>query len=139
LHTATGLLQSAKSAAALERLVARFRLTGLAYYYGGREDSPQRLLSSSLIVGSTLLQAKGFPVCGEYDIKTCLAMLIMDRLGIGGSFAELHPFDFDGDFILIGHDGPHHMGIAEGRPALRSLTRYHGKPGSGASVEFKIR
>lgn len=137
--TREDLLQSARSAAALDRFVERFSLTGLAYYYGGRENSPQREVASSLIVGNTLLQARGFPMCGEYDIKTCLAMLIMDRLGIGGSFAELHPFDFDGDFILVGHDGPHHIGIAEGRPALRSLTHYHGKPGRGASVEFKIK
>lgn len=137
--TRDDLLQSAKSAAALDRFVTRFSLTGLAYYYGGQAGSPQREVASSLIVGNTLLQVRGFPMCGEYDIKTCLAMLVMDRLGIGGSFAELHPFDFDGDFILVGHDGPHHMGIAEGKPALRSLTHYHGKPGQGASVEFKIK
>ncbi len=137
--TKEDLFQSARSAAALDRFVTRFSLTGLAYYYGGRPGSVQRDVAASLIVGNTLLQARGFPMCGEYDIKTCLAMFIMDRLGIGGSFAELHPFDFDGDFILIGHDGPHHMGIAQGRPALRSLTHYHGKPGHGASVEFKIK
>jgi L-arabinose isomerase len=63
----------------------------------------------------------------------------MDRLEIGGSFAEFHPMDFEEDFILVGHDGPHHLNIAEGRPVLRSLLKYHGKPGSGVSVEFKIR
>ena len=78
-------------------------------------------------------------MCGEYDLKTCIAMLIMDRLGIGGSFAEFHPLDFRENFILVGHDGPHHIQIAEGRPVLRSLIKYHGKPGQGASVEFKIR
>ena len=78
-------------------------------------------------------------MCGEYDLKTCIAMLIMDRLNIGGSFAEFHPFDFSEDFILVGHDGPHHLKIAEGKPVLRSLKKYHGKPGSGASVEFKIK
>ena len=66
-------------------------------------------------------------------------MLIMDRLDIGGSFAEFHPFDFAEDFILVGHDGPHHLRIADGKPVLRSLKKYHGKPGSGASVEFKIK
>ena len=78
-------------------------------------------------------------MCGEFDIKTCIAMLIMDRLDIGGSFAEFHPFDFNEDFILVGHDGPHHIKIANGKPVLRSLTKYHGKPGQGASVEFKIK
>jgi L-arabinose isomerase len=66
-------------------------------------------------------------------------MLIMDRLDIGGSFAEFHPIDFDEGFVLVGHDGPHHLNVAEGRPVLRSLLKYHGKPGSGASVEFKLK
>jgi L-arabinose isomerase len=78
-------------------------------------------------------------MCGEFDIKTNIAMLIMDRLGIGGSFAEFHPFDFTEDFILVGHDGPHPLSIANGKPVLRSLIKYHGKPGFGASVEFKIK
>ena len=78
-------------------------------------------------------------MCGEFDIKTCIAMLIMDRLGIGGSFAEFHPFDFEAGCILVGHDGPHHLAIAEGKPILRSLKKYHGKPGHGASVEFKLK
>ena len=78
-------------------------------------------------------------MCGEFDIKTCLAMLIMDRLGIGGSFAEFHPVDFEQDTVLVGHDGPHHIQIADSKPVLRSLKKYHGKPGSGAGVEFRIK
>jgi L-arabinose isomerase len=78
-------------------------------------------------------------MCGEFDLKTCVAMMIMDRLGMGGSFAEFHPIDFLRDSILVGHDGPHHLNIAEGRPVIRSLKKYHGKPGSGASVEFRIK
>lgn len=137
--TEADLVQAAHSAAALDRLVDAYKLTGLAYYYEGRADSPQRRVASSLIVGNSLLNAQGVPMCGEYDIKTCVAMLIMDRLDIGGSFAEFHPFDFREDFILVGHDGPHHIAIADGKPILRSLVKYHGKPGSGASVEFKIK
>ncbi len=132
-------LQAAKSAAALDRLVEKYNLTGLAYYYEGLDNTIQRKISSTFIVGNSILNAQGIPMCGEYDIKTCIAMLIMDRLNIGGSFAEFHPFDFKEDFILIGHDGPHHLTIAEGKPILRSLKKYHGKPGSGAGVEFKIK
>ena len=69
----------------------------------------------------------------------CLAMLMMDRLGAGGSFAEIHPIDFEGDFVLVGHDGPHHVAIAEGRPVLRGLSVLHGKRGRGPGVEFAIR
>lgn len=133
------LHQAAVGAAALDALVERHDLTGLAYYYEGRPDSPQQRVISSLIAGNTMLNARGIPMCGEFDLKTCLAMLIMDRLNIGGSFAEFHPFDFIEDFILVGHDGPHHMAIAEDRPILRSLKKFHGKPGHGASVEFKIK
>ena len=131
--------QAAKSAAALDKLVEKFNLTGLAYYYEGREDSLHRKVATTFIVGNSILNAQGIPMCGEFDIKTCIAMLIMDRLDIGGSFAELHPFDFNDNVILIGHDGPHHLRIAEGKPVLRSLKKYHGKPGSGASVEFKLK
>ena len=111
----------------------------MAYYYEGTEGSIQRTVATSLIVGNSILNAQGIPMCGEFDIKTNIAMLIMDKLDIGGSFAELHPFDFEDNTILIGHDGPHHIKIAQGKPILRSLIKYHGKPGSGASVEFKLK
>ena len=131
--------QAAKSALALDKLVEKYNLTGLAYYYEGRDNSMHRKVATTFIVGNSILNAQGLPMCGEYGIKTCIAMLIMDGLDIGGSFAELHPFDFKEDFILIGHDGPHHLRIAEGKPVIRSLKKYHGKPGSGASVEFKLK
>jgi L-arabinose isomerase len=130
---------AARTAVALERFVAEKELDGLAYYYEGEPDSPMQRLVSNLIVGNSLLTAAGFPMCGESDLKTCIAMLIEDRLDIGGSFAEFHPIDFAEGFVLVGHDGPHHLNIAEGKPVLRSLLKYHGKPGSGASVEFKIK
>jgi len=131
--------QAAKTAVALDKFVEKYNLTGLAYYYEGIEDSLHRKVATTFIVGNSILNAQGIPMCGEYDIKTCIAMLIMDRLNIGGSFAEFHPFDFKEDFILVGHDGPHHLAIANGKPILRSLKKYHGKPGNGASVEFKLK
>ncbi|MPY87687.1 MAG: arabinose isomerase [Luteitalea sp.] len=130
---------AARVAVALDRFVDQHDLDGLAYYYEGEDDSLTRRLVTNLIVGNSLLTAAGFPMCGESDLKTCLAMLIEDRLDIGGSFAEFHPIDFNEGFVLVGHDGPHHINIAEGRPVLRSLLKYHGKPGAGASVEFKIK
>ena len=131
--------QAAKTAVALDKFVEKYNLTGLAYYYEGNEDSLHRKVATTFIVGNSILNAQGIPMCGEYDIKTCIAMLIMDRPNIGGSFAEFHPFDFKEDFILVGHDGPHHLAIANGKPILRSLKKYHGKPGNGASVEFKLK
>ena len=137
--TGEDLYHAARMAVALDKFVDEFDLDGLAYYYKGEPGSATERAAASLIVGNSLLCAAGFPMCGESDLKTCVAMLIMDRLGIGGSFAEFHPVDFKENFILVGHDGPHHIAIAEGKPVLRSLTKYHGKPGFGASVEFQIK
>ncbi len=130
---------AARAAVTLDKFVAHHELDGLAYYYEGQPESALRCLVTNLIVGNSLLTAAGFPMCGESDLKTCIAMLLMDRINIGGSFAEFHPIDFREGFVLVGHDGPHHVNIAEGKPVLRSLTKYHGKPGNGASVEFHIK
>jgi len=137
--TEKDLQVAARVAAALDKFVDTYNLDGLAYYYEGQEESPMRELVTNLIAGNSLLTAAGFPMCGESDLKTCIAMLIMDHLDIGGSFAEFHPIDFNEGFVLVGHDGPHHINIAEGKPVLRSLSKYHGKPGAGAGVEFKIK
>lgn len=133
------LTMAARVAATLERFVTQYELDGLAYYYNAQPNSPLRDIVTNLIVGNSLLTAAGFPMCGESDLKTCVAMLLMDRIDAGGSFAEFHPIDFREGFVLVGHDGPHHINIADGRPVLRSLSTYHGKPGRGASVEFRIK
>jgi L-arabinose isomerase len=133
LHTA------AQVGVALNHFIKSKKLDGLAYYYEGNEGTELRKVVTNFIVGNSLLTAGGFPMCGEMDLKTCVAMMILDRLEMGGSFAEFHPVDFKEGFVLVGHDGPHHINIANGKPVLRSLTKYHGKPGSGASVEFKIK
>ena len=133
------LAVASRAAVALEKAIDELGLNGLAYYYEGEEGSDLRKMVTNFIVGNSLLTAAGFPMCGEFDLKTCVAMLIMDRLEIGGSFAEFHPMDFNTGSILVGHDGPHHLNISDRRPVLRSLSKYHGKPGSGAGVEFKIK
>lgn len=137
--TEADLNLSAKVSVALEKFINEYNLWGLAYYYDGPEDSVERIVMSNLIVGNSMLTAQHIPMCGESDLKTLIALLIFDRLGIGGSFAEFHPVDFNEGFVLVGHDGPHNIVIAEGKPVLRSLKKYHGKPGNGAGVEFKIK
>ncbi len=130
---------SAQVACGLDRLLRDFELTGLAYYYRGLGGNQLERLGSSLIVGSSILTGQGYPIAGELDIKNCLAMLISDRMEAGGSFAEFHPCDFENDIILVGHDGPHHIAVAEGRPVLRGLSLYHGKRGYGVGVEFSLK
>ena len=137
--TAKDLDVAAKAAVALERFIEKRNLDGFAYYYEGEPGSVTRELVTNFIVGNSLLTAAGFPMCGEFDLKNCIAMMIFDRLDIGGSFAEFHPIDFERGTVLVGHDGPHHLNIAAKKPVLRSLKKYHGKPGSGAGVEFNIK
>ena len=130
---------SAKVAVGLDRLVADFDLDALTYYYRGRDGNEAERLAGGVIVGNSLLTARGVPTSGEGDLKTNVAQLILDRLGAGGSYTEYYALDFADDFIVMGHDGPGHLAIAEGKPILRSLKLYHGKRGSGLSVEFKVR
>jgi len=92
--TEEDLVTAARVAVALDKFAAEYDLDGFAYYYEGQPDSDVRRVATNLIVGNSLLTAAGFPMCGESDIKTCVAMLIMDRVEIGGSFAEFHPIDF---------------------------------------------
>ncbi len=137
--TPEALRWSAQVAVGLDRLAADFKLNGLTYYYRGLDGNANEELGASVIIGNSLLTARGIPASGEGDLKTCIAMLIMDRLRAGGSYTEFYAMDFNDDFILMGHDGPGHVAIAEGKPTLRGLGLYHGKRGYGLSVEFKVK
>jgi L-arabinose isomerase len=130
---------AARVAVGLDRLTADFALDGLTYYYRGLDGNEFERLAAGLILGNTLLTARGIPASGEGDIKTCLAMLMMDRFGAGGSFTEFYAMDFREGFLLMGHDGPGHIAISDARPVLRGLGLYHGKRGAGVSVEFKVK
>ncbi len=137
--TEEGLRWTAQVAVGLDRLVSDFNLNGLTYYYRGWNGNRSEELGATLIVGNSLLTARGIPASGEGDLKTCIAMLIMDRLRAGGSYTEFYAMDFTDDFILMGHDGPGHVAISDSKPYLRGLGLYHGKRGYGISVEFKVK
>lgn len=137
--TEEGLRWSARVAVGLDKLADDFDLQGLTYYYRGLDGNENEELGASLIVGNSLLTARGIPAAGEGDLKTCMAMLMMDRLGAGGSYTEFYGMDFDEDFILMGHDGPGHIKISAERPVLRGLGLFHGKRGYGLSVEFNVQ
>jgi L-arabinose isomerase len=130
---------SARVAVGLDRLVEDFELDGLTYYYRGVSGNAAERVTAGLIVGNSLLTARGVPASGEGDLKTNVGMLLLDRLGAGGSYSEFYALDFDEEFVLMGHDGPAHLAIAEGRPVARALKLYHGKAGAGLSIEMKVR
>jgi L-arabinose isomerase len=130
---------SARVAVGLDRLIEDFELDGLTYYYRGSGGNAAERVTAGLIVGNSLLTARGVPASGEGDLKTNVGMLLLDRLGAGGSYTEFYALDFDDEFVLMGHDGPGHLAIAEGRPVARALKLYHGKAGAGLSIEMKVR
>lgn len=130
---------SAKVACAQERMVKEYGLDALAYYYHGSEGTEYQDIQSGFIVGHSLLTAKHVPCAGEADIKTCVAMKICDLLSLGGSYCEIVTTDYALGTIIVGHDGPFHIAIANGKPVLRGMGVYHGKQGTGISVEAKVK
>ena len=133
------LRKAAITSVALDSLVEKYKLGSMAYYYKGTGNKENEEAIASIILGNSLLTAKGVPVAGEYEIKNVQAMKIMDSFGSGGSFTEFYAMDFKEDIVLMGHDGPGHIAIAEGKTKVRPLQVYHGKVGSGLSVEMSIR
>jgi L-arabinose isomerase len=136
---AAELDRAARTSVALDELVKRYQLGSLAYYYKGSGDPENEDTISSIILGNSLLTARGVPVAGEYEIKNVQAMKIMDSFGAGGSFTEYYAMDYADDVVLMGHDGPGHIAIAEGKTKVRPLEVYHGKVGKGLSVEMSVK
>jgi L-arabinose isomerase len=133
------LARAARTSVALDRLVANHALGSLAYFYSGSGNAANEEAVSSIILGNSLLTARGIPVAGEMEIKNAQAMKIMDAFGAGGSFTEFYGVDYNDDILLMGHDGPGHIGIAEGRTKVRPLGVFHGKVGRGLSVEMSVK
>lgn len=133
------LERAAKTAVALDRLVEEKRLGSLAYYYKGSGSEEHEDVMSSVILGNSLLTARGIPVAGEYEVKNAQAMKILDSFGVGGSFTEYYALDLNDDIVLMGHDGPGHIAIASGKTKVRPLQVYHGKVGRGLSVEMSVK
>jgi L-arabinose isomerase len=133
------LEKAAVTSVALDRLAEKHQLGSLAYYYKGTGNIENEEAIASIILGNSLLTANGIPVAGEYEIKNVQAMKIMDSFGAGGSFTEYYAMDFNEDVVLMGHDGPGHIAIAEGKTKVRPLHVYHGKVGKGVSVEMMVR
>ncbi len=127
-----------KVAAAQERMVKEYDLDAIAYYYHGSDDNYYEQVQGGFIVGHSLLTAAGIPCAGEADLKTAIAMKICDTLEKGGSFTEIVANDYIEETVILGHDGPFHIKISEGKPVLRGMGVFHGKKGTGVSVEAHV-
>ena len=137
--SAEELARAARTSVALDSFVQEHDLQALAYYYMGSGVPANEDTLSSIILANSLLTARGIPVAGEYEVKNALAMKIMDEFGAGGSFTEYYALDLNLDHVLMGHDGPGHIAIAESKTKVRPLAVYHGKVGRGLSVEMTVK
>ncbi len=133
------LAEAARTAVALDAMVADHRLGSMAYYYKGTGVTENEKALETIILGTSQLTGRGIAVAGEYEVKNVQAMKIMDLFGAGGSFTEYYAMDFHDDVVLMGHDGPGHIAIAEGKTKVRPLKVYHGKVGKGVSVEMAVK
>jgi L-arabinose isomerase len=129
----------ARVSVGLDRLVDDFELDSIAYYHRGLNGEQHERLGAGMILGASLLTARGVPTTGEYELRTTVAQLATQVAGAGGSFCDFQALNFTDGVVEMGHDGPAHLAVSAKRPLLRGLGVYHGKRGWGVSVEFDVR
>lgn len=132
------LLPDAKIAVAFETVVKKHGIDAFGYYWWGQTPKVTQLRAASALAVSRL-SALGCPGVTEGDVKTAMALKVMELLGGGGMFAELICMDFEENFIMMGHDGPGNISVAQHKPVIKHLDVHHGKTGEGFGIDFSLR
>jgi L-arabinose isomerase len=128
---------SAQAAVAYDEVIRRHDISAFGYYWWGEKEWITQLRAQSTLAVSRLA-ALGRPGVTEGDVKTAMAMKIFDLMGAAGMFVEFFAFDLRQEFLLLGHDGPANINMAEGRPRLQHLAVHHGKTGHGLGIDFQV-
>lgn len=129
---------SAQAAIAYDEIIRKYDISAFGYYWWGERELMTQLRSQSNLAVSRLA-ALGRPGVTEGDVKSAMAVKIMDLLHAGGMFVEFFSMDFEENFVLMGHDGPSNINMAEGRPRLQHLEIHHGKTGHGLGIDFDMK
>jgi len=129
--------QSAQIAVAFDEIIRKYNINAFGYYWWGEKTEITEMRAQSALAVSRLA-ALGIPGVTEGDVKTAMAMKILNLLGGGGMFLELFFCDYKENFILVGHDGPSNVAVAAERPKLQHLAVQHGKTGEGLGIDFNM-
>lgn len=129
---------SAQVALAFDEIITRHDIYAFGFYWWGERELITQLRAQAGLAVSRLA-ALGRPGVTEGDVKSAMAIKILDLLGGGGMFVEFFAMDFDEDFFLMGHDGPSNVSMASGRPRLMHLDVHHGKSGHGLGIDFNMQ
>ena len=108
---------SAQVSVAFDKVIRKHDISAFGYYWWGERDHMTQLRAQSGLAVSRLA-ALGRPGVTEGDVKTAMAMKILDLLGGGGMFVEFFAMDFDENTFLMGHDGPTNLLMAQDAPRL---------------------
>jgi L-arabinose isomerase len=130
--------KSARIAVAFDEVIKKYGINAFGFYWWGEKPFVTELRAEAALAVSRLT-ALGIPGVTEGDVKAAMAMKILDLLGGGGMFLEFFSIDYDEDFLLMGHDGPSNVNIADGRPKLKFLPVHHGKTGQGLGIDFNLK
>ena len=129
---------SAQTAVAFDEIIHKYDIFAYGFYWWGERELVTQLRAQSGLAVSRLT-AMGRPGVTEGDVKSAMAMKILDLLDGGGMFVEFFSMDFKDEFLLMGHDGPSNVNMAVSRPRLKHLDTHHGKSGHGLGIDFEVQ